>query len=154
MKQQVEKICAKSVISQTKTSQQRQEAGDRPPLPPHLPFPLQSNHVTLHLLRPSFRDSPHHHQERKGGRTSPKRSAASRERERPAKRESDWEETKASPCKGQLGAVSREERPIHRLVDSISISLPGPRDGILMLDSSGFRYCLGISPIWFLLYPT
>lgn len=47
MKQQVEKICAKSVISQTKTSQQRQEAGDRsssPPSPPPFPTPIQSRH--------------------------------------------------------------------------------------------------------------
>ena len=126
--QPAEKINAKSRLfaNENLPAPARTRGSSLPSLSPHPPFPLQSSHVALHLLRPSFQDSPHHRQK--------DRRRDERGKGRPAKRESQ------APCKAQLGAVSGEERPVRRLIDSVSISLPGPRDGILMPDSSRFLY--------------
>lgn len=94
-----------------------------------LPFPLRSNHVTLHLLLrppPSFRDSPpslpsNRREKGKKGKEHRQKDRwgekRGRERRRKAKAEGGREE-KVFPCEGQqLGAapsVQLQGRPIHR----------------------------------------
>ena len=132
--QPAEKINAKSRLfaNENLPAPARTRGSSLPSLSPHPPFPLQSNHVALHLLRPSFQDSPHHRQK-------------DRRRDERAKGRRKGTLQGAARCREPRGEAGP---PIDRFRFHIA-----PRTPRWDFDA-GFLP-LSLSPVWFfLLYPS